>query len=474
MDFIDARLVEHAYFMERYLTPVRKHERNPVFEPLTTVSTVLRDPGGILRMWYETRVIQPDNFGPFATPPHCLRYAESDDGVVWRCPELGLREENGSTANNLLMRASETDAAGRPLTGTYGVQGCCVLDAELGSVPHARGRFTALYSTNLEPSGGLCLAYSDDGLRWLAYPENPVARGSDTFNNLCYDAARERYVLYVRPTRCNAGPRRANRLMALLESRDLVHWGVEQIVLDTDRRDAPAAATVDEGIGYPRGRDVQFYGMTVTPYENLFLGLAPLYDVRQASMAVRLLHSYDGVDWRREPLEEDYIPRTPHAWDCQMVAFVAAGSPLRVAGQLFIYYGGCDYDHHYAVAYPDPKPGRRGAGLAVVPAGRLAGYHAGQVPGELLTRPFILKGPGLTVNVDAQAGEVRVGLMTAEGKWVPGYTLDEAMPIRENALRTALSWKDKPDVRALIGQALRLRFAATNAAVHGYAMENKA
>jgi len=33
-----------------------------------------------------------------------LCYAESDDGINWRRPELGLVEFDGSTRNNILLR----------------------------------------------------------------------------------------------------------------------------------------------------------------------------------------------------------------------------------------------------------------------------------------------------------------------------------------------------------------------------------
>jgi len=49
-------------------------------------ATFLKDEG-LFRCWYQH---------------YSTEYAESDDGIHWRKPNLGLQEWNGSTANNLL------------------------------------------------------------------------------------------------------------------------------------------------------------------------------------------------------------------------------------------------------------------------------------------------------------------------------------------------------------------------------------
>ena len=47
-----------------------------------------------------------------------LCYAESEDGLTWRKPELGLQEWNGSRANNIVL--------GRELAGPRGLMGAAV------------------------------------------------------------------------------------------------------------------------------------------------------------------------------------------------------------------------------------------------------------------------------------------------------------------------------------------------------------
>ena len=161
IEFLDPRTVEHTHFLDRRITPASKHPGNPIIDDCHSAQTVLRDKDGRLRMWYVSRRKIPGHTG--SAREYTLRYAESVDGVRWTFPNLGLKEFDGSRDNNVVLKAHDTDATGRKITGQQGlVCGCfSILDAASGPAPHTRGRFTALYSQG----GELCLAYSDDGLR---------------------------------------------------------------------------------------------------------------------------------------------------------------------------------------------------------------------------------------------------------------------------------------------------------------------
>jgi hypothetical protein len=476
-EFLDPRIVEHTYFLERTLSPVRR----PLAEPMMRdcdVGTVLPKPEGGLRMWYLRLVPRPGaqdfNF--------VLCYAESDDGIRWHRPELGLKQFEGNKRNNVLIVPDDRDAKGRPLTGFFGTGLFCVLDAKLTPHPKARARYTAIYLSNVPSNGGLHAVYSEDGLRWLAYPENPVYRGwPDTANNFFYDRRLGRYVLYLRPSQnLHAGPPDVNRLVSRAESDDLVHWRDERVVLDTDARDAPAAGTVkDGGPGgvYPRGRDRQFYGMIVRPYADLYLGLAPVLDAVSGDDWVEMLYSFDGIQWQREPERRPFLRGVAGRWDSTAIYFPAAGAPVRLKDDLLFYYGGTNTPHICTseaflgwlegLRTHKPSPYVRGVGLATVPRGRLIGYVAKQAPGELLTRPFPVNGRQLTLNADAAQGEVKAALVDEYGTPIAGLALQDARPIRRDGLDLPLQWKDNRSLDHLVGQTVRLRITAANAAIYG-------
>ncbi len=462
IEFLDPRTVEHTYFLDRKVTPVKKHEKNPILTDCHSAQTVLRTRDGALRMWYLTRRRIPGYRG--SAREYTVRYAESNNGLTWTLPKLGLKEIDGSRENNVLFAANDTDVTGRRVCGRQGIDCFCIIDRERNAAPHTRGRYTALF----HPYEGICMAYSDDGLRWTAYPENPVFRpdGSDTYNNYLFDTVIGRYVIYHRPhANLHAGPPRANRLVARVESDDLLHWDNARCVLDTDGRDAPGFSTVDEA----RGRDLQFYGMSVTQYRGFYIGMANRLNELTGRMDVRLVYSFDGIDWRREPADEPFIAPTPDAWDSGTIGWVPASCPLRIGDDLCFYYGATNMSHNYKIMNKE-KTLKMRLGLGIVRRGRLVGYHAGEAEGELLTRPFVLDRPQLMLNTNAALGEVKAALACGDGTPVPGCSMKQAEPIRKDGLDLPLRWKNNADLRKFVGKKVRLRVAAKNAVLYAVSM----
>ena len=80
--------------------------------------SVFKD-GDLYRMYYKAwqRTVGPGTVNTENNPLLCC-YAESDDGIHWRKPELGLHEFNGSKANNIVMISGAVGAvnadAGHP------------------------------------------------------------------------------------------------------------------------------------------------------------------------------------------------------------------------------------------------------------------------------------------------------------------------------------------------------------------------
>ncbi|HCO22551.1 MAG TPA: hypothetical protein DIT97_05615, partial [Gimesia maris] len=101
--FLDAMVVEQSEGLKRVFHAAEKHEQNPVLIADQPWEKTGRYPGpylygsvmsdqGKLRMWYRCY-----------TPQEIFCYAESEDGIHWTKPELGLYQHNGSTANNIFL-----------------------------------------------------------------------------------------------------------------------------------------------------------------------------------------------------------------------------------------------------------------------------------------------------------------------------------------------------------------------------------
>ncbi len=466
---IDARWIHHSHFLSRQLARVERASVEPVLAPAGAASTIHPADGGGFIMWYST--VRWVKVNGVRTHQSWIHYATSKDGVVFEEPDLGIHE------GNVIIKGDQIGADGKPITGPRGCSGFCVLDAHHQEVPHARARYTALYRAWVPGRhGGFSLAHSDDGLHWTEYPENPIRVGeSDTFNVFFYDQRIKKYVAYIRP-HIHAGPKSVNRSVARIVSDDMIHWGDERVVLDTDDRDAPAVGTINEaklsdGTRYPRGRNQQYYGLTACPHgENFYLGLASLYDVEPGVLALELVHSYDGIDWRREVSRKPLIsPGDADAWDGGSVYYAGAGSPLEVGDDWLIYYHGLNFDHHMRNVSREDLGKYRAMGAVRMKRDRLIGYRADDNEGELLSRAFDWNGEALFLNVEAKHGRARVVICHENGHSIKGFHPDDALAIEQaDGVRIPVSFRSNASLASLKGRKIRLRIHLENACLYGW------
>lgn len=532
VDFLDERWVEDTHCLTRELNkaetlpePVLKHEN--INCTVAASGTVLRRDDGTFGFYYQTT----PRFKPWGGIPkdipakkwqgglykYFLHYATSKDGIHWELPNLGLRrsylinekseivsvegEEQMQVKwlddkhNNIVLSLNEKDADGRQLTGSSGpAGGFCVIDAKQTPHPAARGRYTVLYQ-----SGGLALAYSDDGFQWTAYEGNPFRRqSSDTYNTLMYDPHREEYAVFCRPRWGRGGP--DPRAVTRISSKDLLHWGAERIILQTDDRDAPAhgrrkdRGTMKGSKFYTRGRELQFYGFTPKIYQDLYIGCVLVYDTFAAVSWYELVHSYDGLEWKREPRREPFISGTPETWNAGCMGYMAMGSPVEIGDHYYFYTQGSNTLHGYRLISVKDK-GRISLVMgARVKKGRFIGYATGihypferqrdkvKIPphwvdrGMLMTRPFALKAEKLFLNAKVREGgsitvEIRNGRdatdASATTDALKGYGRESCNPIRNaDAIKVPVTFKDT-DLKALHGQSIRLLMYLENATVYG-------
>ena len=98
---------------------------------------------------------------------------------------------------------------------------------------------------------------------------------------------------------------------------------------------------------------------------------------------------------------------------------------------------------------------------------RIDGFVSASGPyqgGELITKPLKFSGDKLVLNFETSAaGGIRVEIQDAEGKPIPGYTLDESNELIGNEIERAASWKNGDDVSRLSGKPVRLRFVIQDA-----------
>ena len=162
--------------------------------------TVFRD-GDVCRAYY--RASQYDIRTNQFIGPQVTCYAESDDGIRWRKPELGLFESNGSKRNNIVWKG----------VGTHNFTP--FLDAN-PACP-ASERYKALASGS---KGGLVAFVSPDAIHWTLVSETPcITEGAFDSQNLAFwDSVRGEYRDYHR------GFRKGVRDIMTCTSSDFRSW----------------------------------------------------------------------------------------------------------------------------------------------------------------------------------------------------------------------------------------------------------
>ncbi|MCB1237511.1 MAG: hypothetical protein KDM91_20775, partial [Verrucomicrobiae bacterium] len=184
--------------------------------------SVFRD-GDKYRMYYKAwhLDVKDGKVNTGSHPLYCC-YAESDDGIHWRKPELGLVDFKGSKANNIVL-APETFGEVKSDPGHPAV----FRDDNPACPPEAR--YKAIIRA-AKPHG-LLVFQSPDGLHWsLAHPEPVITEGAFDSQNLAFfDPNIGAYRAYWRvftegQTDAENWKPGGVRAIRTAVSKDLVHW----------------------------------------------------------------------------------------------------------------------------------------------------------------------------------------------------------------------------------------------------------
>ncbi len=439
---VDDYVIESMHGLVRHINPLAKHAANPVIRPdqpweeryAVPLSAFFDPDEKLYRMWYRP-----------GSHKFNLGYATSRDGITWDKPALGLVDYKGSKENNQI--AVKTGPA----------WGGVLKDLR---DPNPARRYKLLSYNRATNSNGLFLFVSPDGLTWTPDSDKPMLEGlADCHNLMGWDPKISRYVAYVRPDK-------PVRTIARITSEDMVHWTPMQTVLEPDEDDPPGT---------------QFYGMPVFPDRGVYYGLLWVYHPNQLMVDAQLTFSRDGIQWQRAVRRHPILSYgLPNQFDSHVVLPL---QPILVGDELKVYYFA--YDKAHAVVYPNEAyPPLKAApprteqtwlenrsgytGLATCRRDRFVSLDADSQPGEVVTKAFKIEGNALQLNADASHGEIKVEVDDDSGKPLPGFAATDAIPVKDDSLRLAVSWKGQKDLSALQGRNVKLRIQMRNARLYSF------
>lgn len=441
--FVDDFLIAETT-LQREFHRAQPWEGNPVMRPdkrwemiYQTPKTAVAFSDGVwwdpqaqlFKMWYR------------AAPFGCTAYATSKDGLKWEKPALDVRPKT-----NIVMLSTQRDSS------------VVWLDHH-ASDPAQRWKF---FQFNRDCYLG-SVHTSADGIHW----SEPVWCGnSGDRTTFFHNPFRQKWVFSIRdelfkgPWDYTTKPvRPIGRGRRYWEGSDFIQaaqWprftsseapkpGQPGFWIACDELDSP---------GIPDGEmKAELYNLDAAPYESLMLGLFSVLHGNAAAGRpkvndIQLGYSRDGFHWDR-PSREAFITVSDDvkAWNAGNVQSVGGGCCV-VGDRLYFYHSGRN-------AAMDQT------GVAFLRRDGFASMNADAAGAMLTTRPVTFQGRFPFVNVAAEAGELRVEVLDEQGRVIPPFTRENAVPVRSDSTRQRLAWQGADDLSALNGRPVRFRFHLT-------------
>lgn len=488
------RRLNHPTPREMVLKPTNPWER------LLGYITVFRD-GDRFRMYYKTDSLKNlgvDEKNKYGSDDCVVGHAESDDGIHWEKPSLGLIEFNGTKDNNIVWK-------GR---GSHGFapfkdpRPDCPPEERYKAVGRSRLDFPDA-PPNERHWRGLYALVSPDGLAW-AVKKGPKEHGAilnrddgyfDSQNLAFWHDREECYRVYLRKKSEAPG-------MMNMVNRDDGDGGIDKVPLVRDIATATSKDFIHwstpEFLSYPGAPTEELYTNMIIPYpraSHIMVGFPARYmenrgflTDNQARMGREqpgryfasytdglFMSSRDGETFHRWP-EAFLRPGMPeeHRWgygECYLNWGIVETANVDVPGapnELSFYAG---------------EGGRMSGGdHETINAGirrhtlRVDGFVSVNAPlsgGELTTKPLTFAGDALTLNVaTSAAGGVRVEIRDENGAPYEGFALDDCEVLFGNGLDKQVKWSGG-DLTQIAEKPVTLRFVLSDADLYSFQFSGK-
>ncbi|MBP86915.1 MAG: hypothetical protein CMJ64_09385 [Planctomycetaceae bacterium] len=494
-DYLIDRLTSEAELRLHHPTPreiVMVHGE-PWEGNTTTYHCVFKD-GDRYRMFYVGRN-STIRKGQLNIGPSSFCYAESEDGIHWRKPKLGLSEFQGSKANNIVMNTAAADQHNARL-GAPAV----FRDENPQATRDARYK---MFLSSKSPIGMLPMK-SPDGIHWSPMSDKPVVTNGafDSMNLAFWDSERGEYRAYWRyftggTTNEKEWKPAGVRAIRTASSKDLLHWEAQA---DLSYQSSREMELYENGIhpynraphlliGFPVRYVDRAGAPSLTPSDGsdragperirnwpASMGALPDFEQRRARAALSerygsalteglFMSSRDGVNFHRwdEGFLRPGIER-PGTWNYgqQFVAWRSVETASTLEGA-----------PNELSLYPSEGTwlGKKGKTLRRYTL-RLDGFvsaHASAKGGELLTKPIVFSGQRLSLNfATSAAGSIRVGIEHPNGKSIDGFSLADCPPHFGDTLDRAVVWNNQQEPGQLAGTPVRLRFVLQDADLYSF------
>lgn len=462
------------------MQPAERHAANPVLTrgpegscdswAVQFYGSVIRDPHtGRFKMWYVA--VSKEERLDSATPrsvPWRVAYAESEDGVRWAKPNLGLVESGGNRNNNLVK-----------LDPQLGVVNLKVLDEPDDPNPAHRYKMGAhvWFPKNSVRLGTLAPFVSADGLNWklltIADPvEAELPEANTVIPPLHFEPVGGLYrwdgLYHLSGQNAIMAPRPYHgRVSRTFVSPDFATW--------TQASAIQFVRSAQHGLlgpGRSREGEQTHEGISVWNRGNVLVGISGMWhgtpDWKDLTIDLGFVVSNDGLKFR-EPAHEHIFLKRGEDGDWDQGGLLQGQGFENVGDHTYIYYGAWD-----PRAWQNSPP-RGGVGIATLVRDRFAAlvvdettkgsgdYQMPETVCEFLTASINLprtESHRFAINADGlgEDAALRIELLDHTMAPIPGLSGGHAAMVRHSGLQTPVLWNDLPQIRDL---PERVRFKVT-------------
>ena len=372
----------------------------------------------------------------------CTSPKESEDGIEWERPELGLFPYDGDEKTNIVMPGSGGAVIIDP-KGTGDERYKVLANTFASAIPHWPEELQ-----NVRTHRGY-LFVSPDGLKWKRVGKQAaVPFYIDTLNQLIYDERIDRYVAYLRTANVYG------RAVARCEIDDprIIPWPLEYPMdpkeiedtrgIHTEGKDFPVVLSADD-LDPP---DTDIYTPAVVKYRSIYLAFPSIYrhypepDLDTDSLEfierqqgkgyhndgpleIQLAAGRDGISFRRID-RSPYIPLDTFGGEEGGQVYMGGGM-VEKGEELWQYYTGCGPTHGHSD--PEKDRGTNVIRRLVQQRDRFMAAAAGPEGGAFTTPPLKGKGKELVLNADCGAmGHILVEIADAGGKTLEGFSFADS------------------------------------------------
>jgi len=457
-------------------------------------------------------------------------YATSADGIHWHKPVLGRAEGPSGIDMQRHYPFPSPDEYGK--SNNLGVPFTVVADlGRYGNVDDPTKRYVLRIHEPASSADDIASAHGSAARNYFA-PGIPDFLGDPDWREKLvavdgtldprrhelhfWDALHEEWVAMSQGA---IGHWLPSRDIARFASGDLRSWTSDTVLYpdpedshEPDRYDEPMALVPFCAEGVVFGLLSWFHSDRTHPDGGPVLEPSPDHPnrwpwCRKGTNEMRITISRDGgKSWDRTSSREAWIPHGTEEDSFDRLV-IGPRPPIRVADEDWFYMDVVDGDHLIVrndaqqSAYYEDRLAKHQIALYVQKHNRYVSLRAGNQTEVLITRPILVTGEKLQINVDASRGGVRVGVGLAEPvmtfggttpsdaphllaitapnhgnhlkhpsalrNLLPGFDFSDCEPVRANGIEQTVSF-GITDFAGLIGQKVNLLFEMQNADLYGF------